>query len=206
MEERRLVDEDFDEESLSDHDNTMTIEEERSRTDDTISMIKSRTKTMGNVNDSLVLYKNYSSKTGECSQVVVFLMIWAILIGIGMLVIHIVARHDVNRQTVQIVALSVGWISLSNLFAFTFFIVDRFKTIANSKQMSNTVALMLISLGGFLGGWLGVCFTAYKPAGGVKFAGFFGKALIATAIGIAIDVFFILRIVIPYKNTIAGIW
>ena len=68
--------------------------------------------------------------------------------------------------------------------------------------METTVPLALMGIGGWLGGWLGVCFTVYKPPGGSKFAGFFGKALLCTAFGIAIDVFVILRIVLPHGGEV----
>lgn len=186
----RLVEHEFEEESLSDHENDHinngnNRQQQHSNSKDPLSMIRTRTKTMG-----------------ECGQVMVFLMAWSVMIGVGMLVIHIVAKHDHNRQTVQMVALGVGWIALSNLFAFTFFVIDRFRLLAGAKQMSYTVAVTLIAIGGVVGGWLGVCLTVYKPPTGLKFTGFFGKALLSTAFGIAIDVFIILRIVLPHRDDV----
>ena len=129
-------------------------------------------------------------------------MAWSIMLGCGMLTIHIVAKHDPHRQTVQVVALAAGWIILSNLFAFTFFVVDRFRALTGACKMRNSVAVALMAIGGFAGGWIGVCATLYKPPHDSKFASFFCKALVATAIGIAIDVFFILRFMLPFQDVI----
>lgn len=183
----RLVEHEFEEEALSDEDDNVDNASPSTNTNssDPLSMIRTRSKTMG-----------------DCSQLMVFGMGWLIMVGCGMLVIHIVARNDVNRQTVQMVALGAGWIALSNLFAFTFFVVDRFRALAGAKQMGYTIAVGLTAIGGFAGAWLGVCLTLYKPPTGLNFSGFFGKALLATAFGITIDVCIILRVLLPHQDII----
>jgi len=179
----RLVDEEFEDEPLN-SDQEVTI----SHNNNVMNKITTTTKNMGTL-----------------GQLLVFMMCWLLIMGIMMIFVHIVTKHTVNNQVVMAISMGIGWIAISNLMCFTCFFIDKVKVASGSQQIENTVPIALMGIGGWLGGWLGVCLTVYKPPLGTKFSGFFGRALFATAFGIAIDVFIILRILLPNRHEVESL-
>ena len=128
-------------------------------------------------------------------------MTWAVLMGICMLFIHIVAREDPNRTNITIVALASAWIVLANLIAFLLFTMDKCFAISKAAQLSEALVCYIFAIGGVVGGWLALIITCYKPPSSkrntARCSRFMCYAMICTCIGIACDVVLVLRVILP---------
>lgn len=125
-------------------------------------------------------------------------MVWLVLIGICMLFVHIVAREDPKREQVTIVALIVAWIVLVNIIAFFLFTMDKCFALTKVPQISEALVCYLFVLGGVVGGWLALIITCYKAPN--KCSRFICWAMLSTSVGIAINVFLIVRVILPQKE------
>uniref|UniRef100_H2YZK4 Uncharacterized protein n=1 Tax=Ciona savignyi TaxID=51511 RepID=H2YZK4_CIOSA len=84
MDSMKLVQDEFDEESLSDEEEKVELHK-------------------------LKITKGGSGMMGGCGQVAVFLMFWMCMMGICVLTMHIVARSDPNRQKLIVIAVACAW-------------------------------------------------------------------------------------------------
>jgi len=126
------------------------------------------------------------------------------MMGASLLAIHIVAREDPKREVIILLTLAGSWILMSNLFSFLTFIVDKYHAFNGQPRTSQALVLFQFMLGGVIGGWLGLCLTCYKPAG-VKMdrmSGFLCKSMFCSAIGIAVNVILIVRVIVPNVNLV----
>merc|ERR1712224_815283 len=125
--------------------------------------------------------------------------VWMVLIGICMLFVHIVAREDPNREQLTFIALTICWIVLVNLIAFLLFATDKcFALTKSATQISEALVCYIFSLGGVVGGWLALIMTCYRPPN--KCSRFICWAMLSTCVGIAINIFLIVRVIIPQKE------
>ncbi|XP_002127715.2 uncharacterized protein LOC100178566 [Ciona intestinalis] len=177
----KLVEDEFDEESLSDGDEKVELHK-------------------------LKITKAKSGLMGGCGQVVLFLMFWFVMMGICMLTMHIVARSDPHRQTLMIIAVSCAWIGLANIFAVAVFIIDKYQSFNKQPRLSEALVHTQFALGGVVGGWLALCMTCYRPPGikNDRIAGFICRGMFCSAIGVTLIVVTIVRVVVPNIQMMFG--
>lgn len=141
---------------------------------------------------------------GGLSQVIIFLMMWCVLMGVSMLSVHLVAQVDPNRSVIIIIGLAISWIALSNVSAVIIILADRFLVLGDQARISEGLLQIQFLLGGVFGGWLALCITCYRPPGVMadKIHGFICRTMLTSAIGLTVLILLLVRVVVPYSQGI----